>query len=395
MAESGTTRLRVLLSAESFLPAMNGVVNSVLRVVEHLDRCGHDVLIVAPGPGPTSVELRSGRTVRVDRMRGVRVPRYRSLHVGLVSERRVAEVFDEFDPDVVHLAAPVVLGRAVGAVAAERAVPTVALFQTDLSGFVTDYGFSAAAAPIWRWLRRVHSDADVTLAPTPTVAAELVGHGFERVGVWGRGVDHEQFAPSRRCERFRAECGVGPGQILVGYVGRLAAEKRVDRLLALHDAPSIKLVLVGDGPERQHLVDLLPDAHFAGFRSGDELGRAMASLDVFVHTGLHETFCQTVQEAMAAGVAVAAPAAGGPIDLIDHEVDGLLYPADIEHSMADAVRRLADDDTLRRRLAEAGHVRVRGRTWSALGDELLAHYRRALVGGTVVRHRGLGRRRAA
>ncbi len=369
---------RVLVCAESFLPAVNGVTNSVVRTLHHLDHHGYEACVVAPGPGPDLFRMATGGRVRVHRVPSLRLPRYRTLPVGLASEARVLGLLDGYRPDLVHLAAPVVLGRTVGSVAQRLGIRSVAVFQTDLPGFFTSYGLTAAAAPTWAWLRRVHNHADLTLAPTATTARQLEANGFERVKVWGRGVDHRQFTPTRRSPALRRAWGVDgtdpERRVVVGYVGRLAREKRIDRLRALTGDPRIQLVIVGDGPARAALEAALPAAVFTGHLGGAELGEAMASLDVFVHTGEHETFCQTIQEAMASRVAVVAPAAGGPIDLIDHGVDGMLFRAGSDAELGRYATELVSDDGTRRRLAEAGHRRVDGRTWETVGDQLLGHY---------------------
>jgi phosphatidylinositol alpha 1,6-mannosyltransferase len=335
-------------------------------------------MIVAPGPGETTLELDTGRRIPVTRVRSVRLPLYRSLPVGLASERRIRALMTEFRPDIVHLAAPAVLGHSASLAANRLGLRSIAVFQTDLPGFLGAYGLMGTAGPMWGWLRRLHNRSATTLAPTASVAQGLREHGFERVGVWGRGVDHRQFTPSRRSAELRRSWGVGDqdsgAKIVVGYVGRLAPEKNVDRLQVLADDPMIELVIVGDGPARRRLQSQLPTATFTGHLGGAELGRAMASLDVFAHTGDHETFCQTIQEAMASGVAVVAPAAGGPRDLVDHGVDGLLYRAGDRLDLRRQVRRLALDPPGRRRLAEAGKRRVAHRSWEAVGDELLQHY---------------------
>lgn len=354
---------------------MNGVTNSVLRVIDHLDGHGHDVQVIAPGPGPSYVRSARGSPIAVHRVRGLKVPMYGSLRFGFAAARRIHALMTSFRPDLVHLAAPTILGRTVGEVAFRRRVPSVALFQTDLSGFLTEYGFAMAAAPTWRWLRGIHNRANLTLAPTQAVATGLRLQGFERVGVWGRGVDHLQFHPDRRSSAFRARCGVTrSNDTLVGYVGRLASEKRVDRLRHLARHQGVRLVIVGDGPERGSLERILPDATFTGFLGGEELGEAMASLDVFVHTGEHETFGQTIQEAMASGVAVVAPAAGGPLDLVEPGRTGLLYGLGDEAELGQHVHRLTVDRAERKRIAKAGMSAVSERSWRVVGDELLDHY---------------------
>jgi phosphatidylinositol alpha 1,6-mannosyltransferase len=369
--------MRVLIAAESFLPAVNGVTNSVLRILDHLDRTGHHAAVIAPAPGPTAVTLPSGTVVAVERVPGLAVPNYRPLTVGVATDRRIAKIIDGFRPDVVHLAAPVVLGQKVGRVAERLGVATVALFQTDLAGFASSYHLGLTSSSVWRWLRRLHNRADLTLAPTGGMAAVLRGQGFRRVGVWGRGVDHAQFNGSRRSDALRHQLGATDTDLVVGYVGRLAAEKQIERLASLSWRPGIKLVIVGDGPDRERLERMLPTAHFTGFLSGDLLGQAVASLDVFVHTGQHDTYCQALQEAMAAGVAVIGPDCGGPADLIDHARTGLLYRVGRPGSIEACVNLLQSDPQLRRQLGVNAAAEVSGRSWSALGDELLDYYQRA------------------
>lgn len=370
--------VRVLISAESFLPAMNGVVHSIVRVVEHLDRSGHEVLVVAPEPGSGSLRLASGASVSVERVPGLALPFYDSLTVGCASSRRLQHIVDAFAPDIVHLAAPVVMGARVGWITAERQIPSVALFQTDLAGFASAYGFSAAANSLWRWLRSVHNRSHLTLAPTRVVAEELLRRGFRRVAVWGRGVDQQLFHPCRRSSSFRQRCGASDDDVLIGYVGRLAIEKRVAELDQIRARSGIRIVVVGDGPDRPRLENHLPGAHFTGFLSGEALGEAVASLDLFVHTGVHETFCQTIQEAMAASVPVVAPASGGPAELVRHGTTGLLYSADRKGDLSRSVDRLIGDAERRQRMGGCGREAVMDRSWDNVGDELLEMYHRVL-----------------
>ena len=369
--------MRVLISAETFLPMVNGVVNSVVRVLEHLDRRGHQAMVVAPAPGPTTIRLTSGTQVPVERMTAMNVPRYDGLTVAWPSERRARALIRSYRPDVVHLAAPTVLGRQVGRSASNENVPTVAAFQTDLAGFAQNYDLGVGVSGLWRWLRSVHNRADLTLAPTPTLAQELTDRGFRRVGVWGRGVDHARFDSRRRSEALRQRAGASDDRPLVGFVGRLAAEKQVERLHALRSlGDTHRVLIVGDGPERERLQRLMPDATFTGMLEGNELGAAMASLDVFVHTGPHETFCQTIQEAMAAGVPVVGPDAGGPRDLITSGTTGWRYHPDRPAEMVEAVAALLADPALRRRMGVAANASVADRSWERIGDLLLDHYAR-------------------
>lgn len=356
-------QMRVAVLAECYLPAMNGVTGSVSRLVRHLEARGHEALIVTPGEGPDTYSRTS-----IARVPGRRLPGYPTLQVG-TGRRQLPGLLRAFDPDVVHLAAPFVFGATGVRTAQALGVPTVAVFQTDLAGFARRYHVRPAAPMLWSRLRAIHAAADLTLAPSTSTAWDLARHGFDRVALWPRGVDLDQFHPRRRrTNRFG-------GRTAVGYVGRLAAEKRVHLLAHAAKIPDVQLVIAGDGPRGRQVRRHLPDAAFLGFLSGAELGATVASLDVFVHTGRDETFCQAVQEALAAGVPVVAPASGGPLDLVRHGENGYLYPPDEPELMANAVAQLVSDPALRAELAARARPSVEHRSWERVGDALIGHYR--------------------
>lgn len=370
---NGGDRLRIAVVAETFLPAVNGVTNSVLRVAEHMRGRGHEVLIVAPAPGPTEVD-----GCEVVRVPSVELPRYPDLHIGRPS-RIVTSALRDFRPDVVHVAAPVMLGLLGLRAARKLDVPTVAVYQTDLAGFAERYGLGACAGAVWRWLAWVHDQADLTLAPSTAATWDLRHRGVARVARWMRGVDTHRFHPRFRSEEVRSSLG-GDDGVVVGYVGRLAKEKQVERLQGVLAEPAARLAIVGDGPARADLEKCLSGATFAGFRTGEDLSRHVASLDVFVHTGVDETFCQAVQEALAAGVPVVAPAAGGPLDLVQHGLNGFLWNPQSPVSLTGAIHELVHSPLLREQMGAAARASVQARTWPAIMDELEGHYRATISG---------------
>ncbi len=368
--------MRVAIVAESFLPSVNGVSGSVQRVLEHLRRTGHSALVVAPGlDAPTRHE-----GIPVLRVPAVDVPRISSLPIGVPSPGMTSAIGD-FAPDVVHLASPFVLGAGGMAAARRLGVPAVAVFQTDVAGFADSYGLGRSARAAWRWTRRLHNQADRTLAPSTWAVDTLVEHGVQRVHHWGRGVDTTRFAPSRRSAALRRRWTGGAEELVVGYLGRLAPEKHVERLAALVDLPGVRLVLVGDGPDGERLARLLPGAVFTGQLVGEELAVAMASLDVFVHPGEHETFCQAVQEALASGVPVVAVNRGGPRDLVIPGRTGYLVEVDTFADDLKAAVSALTEDGLRRHFSVAARRSVLRRTWPAVCDELVGHYRAVQVAG--------------
>lgn len=367
--------VRVAIVTESFLPSVNGVTTSVCRVAECLRRAGHEVMVVAPRPAP-----RSFAGCPVHAVASVPV---RQFPVGLPTAE-MERLLRSFAPDVVHVASPFVLGAAAVVAANRCDLPAVAVYQTDMPGYlqrhVPGLAGRGAARTAWRWVRWVHRQAALTLAPSTPALADLRRHGIPRTALWGRGVDTAQFHPGWRDDAGTAALRrqLAPnGELVVGYVGRLAPEKELHRLAELAGLPHLRVAVVGDGPsagrDRAALEGAGLDAVFLGRREGDDLARAYAALDVFVHTGTRETFGQTLQEAAATGLPVVAPARGGPLDLVDHGGSGLLFDPDRPGGLAGAVSSLYDDE-MRARLGTRGRTLVAHRSWLSLVDQLLAHY---------------------
>lgn len=367
--------VRVAIVAESFLPNVNGVTNSVLRVMEHLRRTGHEVLVIAPDTPrgePNADRVHGG--VRIHRVPSKMFPKVTSLPLGVPRPRMVG-VLRGFDPDVVHLASPALLGYGGLLAARHLGVPAVAVFQTDVAGFAQSYGAGVMSRAAWAWTRHLHGKADRTLAPSTSAMEDLVAHGVPRVHHWGRGVDVTGYVPSARDQSLRERWSPS-GRPIVGFVGRLAPEKHVERLATLARRGDVQLVIVGDGIARQKLEKLMPSAVFTGALYGPALATAYASMDVFVHTGEHETFCQTVQEAKASGVPVIAPNAGGPRDLIAPMQTGLLLDvADFEARLPTAVAHLLAE---RQRYSLAARRSVLAVTWPAVCEKLVVHYEAVL-----------------
>ncbi|MEV7155916.1 glycosyltransferase family 1 protein [Streptomyces misionensis] len=362
--------MRVVIVTESFPPDVNGVAHCALQTARHLVDRGHHPLVVAPAPAPGSGPD-TDAPCPVVRVPSLPLPGYPQVRVALPS-RRPAAALVTHRPDVVHLAGPFVLGVRGMAAAARLGLPAVAVYQTDLAGYARTY-MGAGEAAAWRRIRSVHAAADRTLAPSTAALRDLEEHGVPRVRLWPRGVDTVRFRPDRRDEALRRELAPN-GELIVGYVGRLAPEKHVELLAGVCGLDGVRLVVVGDGPSREQLAEALPGAVFLGRRTGDDLARIFASLDLFTHTGPLETFCQTVQEAMASGVPVVAPATGGPLDLVDHGRTGLLVPPRDADAVRGAVRALAADPARRAAFGTAARARVEGRTWAAVGDRLIGHY---------------------
>ena len=369
--------MRIGIVTESFPPEVNGVANSVLRVAEHLVARGHQPLVIAPQPETghpgTGVAADTQHGFPVVRVRSVSFPGYRSVRLGLASPA-IQHALLAHRADLVHLASPFFLG-ALGSRSARRLrLPVVAVYQTDVPGYARAYHWGRLAeAAAWRWLRDIHNAADRTLAPSRGSIDRLAAHGVQRIWLWGRGVDTQRFNPAARSDPLRRALAPD-GEVLAGYVGRLAPEKQVELLAGVAGLPGVRLVIVGSGPAEARLRRLLPSAVFLGQHRGDQLAHIFASLDVFVHSGCHETFGQTIQEAAASGLPVVAPAVGGPLDLVEDGVTGYLVPPGDASALTAATQRLAADPRARAAMGRAARQRVLARSWTALGDQLIGHY---------------------
>ncbi|WP_245647341.1 GDSL-type esterase/lipase family protein [Microbacterium hydrocarbonoxydans] len=356
---------------ESFLPHMNGVTGSVLQILRHLERTGHEAHVIAPDAVgmPTAIG-----EVAIEPIPSLALPGYPGVRVGTSPARRVAASLRRFHPDVVHLASPFALGWR-GALAAEQLdIASVAAYQTDVAAYTERYRVPATTGFAQTHIARLHRRATLTLAPSAESASQLAALGVDRVRRWGRGVDAERFQPSRRSAALRAGWDA---PVVIGYVGRLAPEKQVEDLAVLQDLPGVRLVIVGDGPSRAKLEAKVPSALFLGHLEGDSLAAAMASFDIFVHPGESETFGQTLQEAHASGVPVVATGRGGPLDLVRMGIDGWLYrPGDLD-DLRMRVADLVGDARKRRAFGDAGCLSVQERSWASVCDQLLGHFEEA------------------
>ena len=364
--------MRVALVTESFLPNINGVTNSVLRVLEHLSASGNQALVIAPACENMPSEY-AGHPVKSVPV----IPTQNFLPTGMpmgLPQKRVQHLIDGFTPNVIHLASPFALGSYANKVAKRLNIPTVSIYQTDLGGFAKQYGFGLAQNSLQKILYKIHSQTDRTLAPSTSACLDLHMAGVPEVYLWRRGVNTELFNPSKRSAALRDLWKNGDSnKIIVGFVGRLAQEKRVIDLKALESNPNIQLVIVGDGPHRRKLEQQLPSALFVGFKSGEELAQIYASFDLFIHPGPNETFCQAVQEALASGVPAIVPRTGGPADLVAQGRTG--YVIDI--SDGEELNRTVNHHHARsdrKQMRIAARDSVSKRTWGRINNELEDHY---------------------
>lgn len=365
--------MRVAIVTESFLPKVNGVTNSVLRVLETIKQNEFEAIVIAP-TSPTEKHL------------GFDV--YTANTISLMQfpvampGPSISKVLEDFRPDVIHVAAPFLLGAQAISWGQRNYVPTVAIYQTDVAGYLERYNLAFAKPAMEKVLVSIHQSATLNLAPTKIAADYLKSLGLGGVRIWGRGVDLDLFNPqnANHEDSIAFKMRQAPnGEKLVGFVGRLAAEKQVGRMAELFGLAGVRFVVIGDGPERQRLEAAFAGqpVSFTGTVTGLELARAYAALDIFVHFGTEETFGQTIQEAQASGVPVIAPNVGGPSQLIESGKTGLLVNPDRSLAYREAVSYLLADDRALGEISELAVQSVQGRSWASNNAKLIQYYQEA------------------
>jgi len=357
--------------SESFLPTVNGVTNSVLKVLDYLRAEGHEAIVICPSAG--APKTYQGFTVH-----SVPALAYRQFPVGLPNPL-VHKLISDFSPDVLHAAAPFLLGAQAISSANRLGIPAVAIFQTDVAGYARRHHLGSATKLAWRIVRWIHDGAQLTLAPSSTAMTDLGGIGLTKLERWGRGVDLTMYHPAKKMSpaAIKLRNRLSPnGEVVVGYVGRIAPEKQVERLRALRGLVGVRVAIAGDGSSETLVKKELTGipVTWLGKLSGEELATAYAAFDVFAHTGTEETFGQTLQEAHSAGLPVVAPRSGGPIDLVDHGSNGFLFEPDNEDQLRAYVEALVVDPELRARMGEAGRRTVLGKSWTGICAQLVEHY---------------------
>lgn len=364
--------MRVAIFAETFLPKWDGVANTLCHLLDHLALREVPSLMFAPeGAAPRYADT------PIVGLPSFAFPLYRDLRLvpPLVN---VEQVLADFQPDLVHIVNPAFLGLVGLRHARALGVPVVASYHTDLPGYAEAYGVGLLRDTLWAYFRWLHNQADLNLCPSDFTRKQLASQGFERLGVWSHGVDTDLFNPCHFDAEWRHRLTGGhPSQPLLLYVGRLAPEKRVDLLRPIFQAiPDARLAIVGDGPLRSDL-----EAHFegtptvfTGFLTGKALSSAYASADLFVFPSDSETFGNVVLEAMASGLPTVAAAAGGPVDIVAHDVNGLLFPPEDMDVLVTYVRRCVLRPAYRRRLREAALAFARSQSWELVLDKLLEDY---------------------
>jgi len=371
--------MRVAVFAETFLPKWDGIANTTCRLLEHMEHRGVESLMFAPEGAPATYAA-----TPIIGEPCFPLPFYPELKLAQ-PKPGLGEELAAFKPDVVHLINPALMGMVAIRRAKELGVPVVASYHTDIPGYLDKYNLQLFRDFVWGVFRWIHNQADLNVCPTQWIQKQLEDQGFERVGIWGRGVDSKLFNPERRTRAWRDRLTDGnPDAPLLIYAGRLALEKRIDVLRpVLDEIPGVRLAVLGDGPERANLEAMFAGTGtvFTGKLDGEDLAAAYAAGDIFTFPDENETFGNVVQEAMASGLPALVAAHSGLCDRVRNGVDGFQFEPGNSAQLATLVRWLLTDREYRDQLAANALAFARAQTWEANLDGLLDKYRGAMATG--------------
>ena len=335
--------MKIAFFTETFLPKVDGIVTRLTKTIECLVKNGDEVIVFCPEGCPSN-----HKGAKIIGVAAMPLPLYPELKLGLPGPA-VSDALEEFQPDLVHVVNPAVLGLGGIWLAKTNNIPLIASYHTHLPKYLEHYGMGMLEPLLWELLKAAHNQALLNLCTSTAMVKELESKGIQRTALWQRGVDTDSFRPEFRTNQMRKKLlGEYPdNDSLLIYVGRLSAEKQIERIKpVLENIPDASLALVGDGPYRNQLEKIFENTktNFIGYLAGEELASAYASGDIFLFPSSTETLGLVLLEAMAAGCPVIGANKGGIPDIINDGINGCLYEPDQkdkgELSLIEATRKI-------------------------------------------------------
>ncbi len=373
--------MKIAFFTETFLPKVDGIVTRLTKTVQHLIKAGDEVVVFCPEGGPS--HYMGAKVIGVPAMP---LPLYPELKLGLPGPA-VSEALESFEPDLVHVVNPAVLGLGGIWLAKTNTIPLIASYHTHLPKYLEHYGMGMLEPLLWELLKAAHNQAVLNLCTSTAMVSELSEKGIQNTALWQRGVDTDTFRPELRSDSMRRRL-LGEhddqGALLI-YVGRLSAEKQIERIKPVLDAiPESRLALVGDGPHRQQLEKIFENTAttFVGYLGGEELASAYASGDAFLFPSSTETLGLVLLEAMAAGCPVVGANRGGIPDIISHGRNGCLYDPDGSDqgsaSLIQATQKILGNDLERQSMRNSAREEAERWGWESATEQLRNYYRGVL-----------------
>ncbi len=378
----------ISIVTETYPPELNGVANTVQRMVDGLAARGHDMQLIHPAPsGGQPATIPAG--VEEHLTPGLPIPGYHGLQFGLPTDLRLKRLWRKRRPDIAYIATEGPLGMSALATCRRLGIPCVTGLHTLFPQYSRHYGLGVIAPLIQRHLKRFHNRSQATLVPTRALVETLTAQGFDNVRQWSRGVDTTLFDPARRDDGLRRQWGLAEDGLAVLYVGRIAPEKNIELLLHGYRSlqayrPGCRMIMVGDGPACEKVALRCPEVILTGVKRGESLARHYASADLFLFPSLTDTFGNVVLEAMASGLPVVAYNQAAAAELIVDGMQGRLAEGEDDNAFISAALDAASDLSRLREWGQSAHRCAVRHGWTALFVQLEDIFRSVAEGG--IRH---------
>lgn len=376
--------LRIALFSGNYNMTLDGANKALNRLVEYLLRQGAAVRVYSPTVAQPAFEP-EGDLVSVPSFAIPGRSEYR-MAVGINASTK--DDLARFAPNLLHIASPDFSARAAVRWARKREIPVIASVHTRFETYPRYYKLGFMEPPLQAWIRELYRRCDALVTPSESMVDVLREQGMnDDISIWSRGVDRTVFDPGKRDLAWRRKVGIADGDVAIAFLGRLVMEKGLDvfadTVVELRKRQiAHKVMVIGDGPARKWFEQALPGGIFAGFQTGPDLGRALASADLFFNPSITETFGNVTLEAMASGLPVVASAATGSTSLVQDGVSGALVPAGKANAFADAIAPYLTDDVLRKAHGDVGEKRSLDFSWDTINQTLADTYMRLIKART-------------
>ncbi|MDG6078802.1 glycosyltransferase family 1 protein [Erythrobacter litoralis] len=374
------TDLRIALFSGNYNITLDGANKALNRLAEYLLRRGAKLRVYSPTTDEPAFEP-TGDLVSLP---AVPIPGRSEYRIPLGLSGAVKRDLERFAPNVLHIASPDFSSRAAVGWAKDRQLPVLASVHTRFETYPRYYKLGFIEPLVERYLRSIYRRCDALVTPSQSMVDVLEQQGMnEDVSIWSRGVDRGIFDPSRRDMAWRRTQGIADDDIAIAFLGRLVMEKGLDvfadTIAELRNrGVAHRVLVIGEGPARGWFEKALPGGTFVGFQAGADLGRALASADLFFNPSVTETFGNVTLEAMASGLPVVAAGATGSTSLVESGRSGAIVPDGTPGAYADALAAYCEDDALRARHGSAGEVKSRTYSWDAINQAVVDTYLRII-----------------
>lgn len=372
--------MKVAIFTDTFLPQINGVTNTLSKLVEYFQQRNIEYRLFAP-----SYYQSNPSESDIIRSFSFKFPPYPENRIALPNQFRINQILDQFAPDVIHLMTELNLGVAGLNYGKKRGIPVISNYTTNFPEYMEYYNVAFLKEPAWSYMKWFHNQAGKTFSPSKSACTMLQNHGISRVGIFSRGVDTNLFHPRKRNLSLRNKWHASQKTIFL-YVGRISQEKNLSLFMESYNLlkkkyhEKILLVMTGDGPLLDECKEKLPkDTIFTGFKKGEALAEVYASADIFVCPSASETFGNVMLEAMASGLAVLGANAGGIGELIQHKQNGLKFHPDSVIECFQYMEELLENTLLKKQLCQEGLKTSQARSWSSIFENLMKEYESLLT----------------